>query len=285
MEIDMFTKLNQKYGLIFGDLLLERLAKIIRKQCEINGINDAVFVRGNAGRILIWLPQKSETDTRKIMQSVRKHFEKIVHKDYQMLSLKSGMACVKKEDDVWEVVKRAKYALLTAQKNQIKDVCYEKLPETEQSVPEDIQIEERPPFEKLKQMSLSSLALNLFDRSSDMKVALDILALKLREICHLNNVVITKFNKEYLVNSLSYEWKKDRETKWDGIVHCNATQYTHFIETKIKQKILPVTPKERQEVLLKEFIPNEDSLFFHMTDDGEYSGTILFTGVDRQFLE
>lgn len=285
MEIDMFTKLNQKYGLIFGDLLLERLAKIIRKQCEINGINDAVFVRGNAGRILIWLPQKSETDTRKIMQSVRKHFEKIVHKDYQMLSLKSGMACVKKEDDVWEVVKRAKYALLTAQKNQIKDVCYEKLPETEQSVPEDIQIEERPPFEKLKQMSLSSLALNLFDRSSDMKVALDILALKLREICHLNNVVITKFNKEYLVNSLSYEWKKDRETKWDGIVHCNATQYTHFIETEIKQKILPVTPKERQEVLLKEFIPNEDSLFFHMTDDGEYSGTILFTGVDRQFLE
>jgi signal transduction histidine kinase/ActR/RegA family two-component response regulator len=97
--------------------------------------------------------------------------------------------------------------------------------------------------------------------------------------------VITKFNKEYLVNSLSYEWKKDRETKWDGIVHCNATQYTHFIETEIKQKILPVTPKERQEVLLKEFIPNEDSLFFHMTDDGEYSGTILFTGVDRQFLE
>lgn len=87
------------------------------------------------------------------------------------------------------------------------------------------------------------------------------------------------------MNSLSYEWKKDRETKWDGIVHCNATQYTHFIETEIKQKILPVTPKERQEVLLKEFIPNEDSLFFHMTDDGEYSGTILFTGVDRQFLE
>lgn len=285
MEIDMFTKLNQKYGLIFGDLILERLAKIIRKQCKLNGINDAIFVRGNAGKVLMWLPQKSETATERIVQSVRSNFENIVHKDYQMLSLKCGMTSVKKEDDIWEAVKRAKYALLIAQQKQINDVWYEKLPQTEQIVPEDIQIEERPPFEKLKQMSLSSVALNLFDRSSDMKVALDILALKLQEICHFSNIVITNFNKEYLVNSLSYQWKNEQETEWEGIIHCNATQYMHFIATEIKQKILPVTQKERQEILLKDFIPEEDSLFFHMTDDGEYSGTILFVGVDQKFFE
>lgn len=34
MEIDMFTKLNQKYGLIFGDLLLERLAKILDENAQ-----------------------------------------------------------------------------------------------------------------------------------------------------------------------------------------------------------------------------------------------------------
>ena len=285
IEIDMFTKLNQKYGLIFGDLILERLAKIIQEQCKINGINDAVFVRGNAGKVLMWLPQKSASDIEKIMKAVRDHFEKIIHKDYQMLSLKSGMACVRKEDDIWEAVKKAKYALLMAQKKQLKDVCYEKLPKIQQTILEDIQIEEKPPFEKLKQMSLSSLALNLFDRSSDMKVALDILALKLQEICHLSNIVITTFNKEYLVNSLSYQWKKKQDMDWNGIVHCNATQYLHFTETQIKQKILPAAQKERQEILLKDFIPEQDSLFFHMTDDGEYSGSILFVGVDQQFFE
>lgn len=284
IEIDMFTKLNQKYGLIFGDLILERLAKIIRKQCNLNGINDAVFVRGNAGKVLIWFPQKSETDTEKILRLIRKDFENIIHKDYQILSLKSGMTYVGREDDIWEAVKRAKYALLCAQKKQMNDVWYEKIPQTEQILSEDIQIEERPPFEKLKQMSLSSLALNLFDRSSDMKVALDILALKLQEICQLKNIVMTTFNKEYLVNSLSYEWKKEQEMTKDGIIHCNATQYMYFIDTQIKQKILPVTQKERREILIKDFISEEDSLYFHMTDDGQYSGTILFVGVNRQFL-
>ncbi len=33
LEIDQFTKLNQKYGLVFGDLILEHLAKMIRREC------------------------------------------------------------------------------------------------------------------------------------------------------------------------------------------------------------------------------------------------------------
>ena len=93
-----------------------------------------------------------------------------------------------------------------------------------------MKIEERPIFEKLKEMSLSSLALNLFDRSSDMKVAMDVLALKLQEVCHLKNLEIINFSKEYLVNSYSYQWKQEDTQKWSGIVHCNATQYTDFIK-------------------------------------------------------
>ena len=139
-------------------------------------------------------------------------------------------------------------------------------------------------FEKLKEMSLSSLALNLFDRSSDMKVAMDVLALKLQEVCHLKNLEIINFSKEYLVNSYSYQWKQEDTQKWSGIVHCNATQYTDFIKNNIKQKILPITQKLRQEPLLKDFVKEQDGMIFHMLDDGEYSGSVLFIGVERQYI-
>jgi signal transduction histidine kinase len=133
-------------------------------------------------------------------------------------------------------------------------------------------------------MSLSSLALNLFDRSSDMKVAMDVLALKLQEVCHLKNLEIINFSKEYLVNSYSYQWKQEDTQKWSGIVHCNATQYTDFIKNNIKQKILPITQKLRQEPLLKDFVKEQDGMIFHMLDDGEYSGSVLFIGVERQYI-
>lgn len=282
LEIDQFTKLNQKYGLVFGDLILERLAKIIRRQCMDHKIQDAIYIRGNAGKIFIWVPRKNESDMKKLLGKIRESFEMIVHKEYQALNFKAGISMIAEEDDIWNAVKRAERALLTAQNKQIKELCYEELSKEDQTIPEDMRIEERPPFEKLKEMSLSSLALNLFDRSSDMNVSLDMLALKLQEVCHLGNLQITNFSKEYLVNSCSYQWKQEED--WSGIVHCNATQYLSFMKNHIKQKILPITQIQRQEPLLKEFVKEKDGVIFHMIDDGEYSGSILFVGVDKKYI-
>ena len=284
LEIDQFTKLNQKYGLVFGDLILEHLAKVIRKQCLDHRIHDAIYIRGNAGKIILWIPQKEETDMINLLKLIRKDFENMIHKDYQKLDFKAGISMAAAKDNIWKVFKQAEKALITAQDKKVKEICYEELPKEEQVIGEDIRIEERPPFEKLKEMSLSSLALNLFDRSSDMNVAMDMLALKLHEVCHLRNIIITKFSKEYLVNDYSYQWKQKEVEKWSGIVHCNATQYTDFMKNNIKQKILPITQKQRQEPLLKDFVKNQDGMIFHMLDDGEYSGSILFIGVDRQYI-
>lgn len=284
LEIDQFTKLNQKYGLVFGDLILEHLAKIIRRECIEQKINDAIFIRGNAGKIVIWIPHKSVDDMKQLLDLIREDFENMIHKDYQELSFKAGISMISKDDDIWEMLKQTEKALQLAKSKQMKELCYEELSKEEQIIPKDMKIEERPIFEKLKEMSLSSLALNLFDRSSDMKVAMDVLALKLQEVCHLKNLEIINFSKEYLVNSYSYQWKQEDTQKWSGIVHCNATQYTDFIKNNIKQKILPITQKLRQEPLLKDFVKEQDGMIFHMLDDGEYSGSVLFIGVERQYI-
>lgn len=284
IEIDQFIQLNQKYGLVFGDLMLEGLAKIIRRECMDHNIKNAIYVRGNAGKILVWIPEKDESEIRKLLNLIRRSFEEMVHKDYQILNFKTGICMVSENSNVREVVKQAHKALIVAQEKQINDLCYEELSKDEQKIPEDMQIEERPLFEKLKELSLSSLALNLFDRSSDIKVTLDILALKLEEVCHLQNIIITTFNKEYLVNSLSYQWKEEGKTKNSEIVHCSATQYMDFIQNNIKQKILPITKKEKQEPFLKDFVRDTNGVIFHMVDDEEYSGSILFIGVDKTYI-
>ena len=253
-------------------------------ECIEQKINDAIFIRGNAGKIVIWIPHKSVDDMKQLLDLIREDFENMIHKDYQELSFKAGISMISKDDDIWEMLKQTEKALQLAKSKQMKELCYEELSKEEQIIPKDMKIEERPIFEKLKEMSLSSLALNLFDRSSDMKVAMDVLALKLQEVCHLKNLEIINFSKEYLVNSYSYQWKQEDTQKWSGIVHCNATQYADFIKNNIKQKILPITQKLRQEPLLKDFVKEQDGMIFHMLDDGEYSGSVLFIGVERQYI-
>lgn len=285
IEIDQFIKLNEKQGLVFGDMLLERLAKIIRKRCEEYPVRQVVYVRGNAGKILIWLPEKDQKEVGEILRLIRKDFQSIIHKEYLDLNFKYGSSCMKKADNVWDITKQAKQALLAAQKKKVEQLCYEDLPADEQIIPKDMQVEEKVPFEKLKQMSLSSLALNLFDRSNDVKAAMDMIALKLQKICKLEDIVITTFNKEYLVNTVSYQWRQERKDQTgDGIIHCNATQYTRFMKTTIKEKILLITEKERSDVLLKDFVKDQTGLIFHMKDDREYAGSILFIGADKKSI-
>ena len=280
IEIDQFIKLNQQYGLVFGDLLLEQLARIIRREC-IN-IKDAIYIRGNAGKILIYLPGQTQINTRALIDCVRKEFKMIIHKEYQGLDIKCGITQMKAEDDVLETVKRAKQSLSIAQNKQRYLICFEELSKQEQMIPKDMQVKEREPFEKLKQMSLSSIALNLFDRSANMKATLDILALKLQEICGLDDVVIIKFNKEYLVSSYIYGWKEDKVK--NDIIHCNATQYMQFINENIKQKALSITLKEQEDPLLKDFVKDKKGVIYHMVDDAQYSGSILFIGVDKKYI-
>lgn len=69
----------------------------------------------------------------------------------------------------------------------------------------------------LKQMRFSSIVLNLFERSANMKAALD---------------------EEYMSNSFVYRWRMTKEDiDWAGIVHCNTQQCYKFAESSILQKI------------------------------------------------
>lgn len=284
-DIDHFKKINEKYGLVFGDLILEYLAKILRKQCEENGIEHAIYVRGNADRMILWIPDKEVSDIKNIMDLSVRDFSKVVNKDYLNLHFKCGIAQMEKGVEVSEIVKRAKQAFLIARDEHRNVACYEELSKKKQLVAQDIEIEEIAPYEKLRQMRLSSIALNLFDRSSDMKAALDILSLKLWENYHLSNIYVTKFNKEYMSNSLTYRWKTTKEdTEWVGIVHCNSKQCDKFNQTSILQKILPITESERKEPLLRDFIKKRNGIIYHMTDGEEYSGSILLIGVDEKTI-
>ena len=71
-------------------------------------------------------------------------------------------------------------------------------------------------LERLKEMTLSSIALNLFDRDGDTSVVLDILALKLQEKYHLTDIDDHPFQREYMVNNLLYCWKTWGEKGWLG---------------------------------------------------------------------
>ena len=286
LEIQQFSKIDERYGLIFGDIILEQFAGLLAKRFQEDGLNGGIYIRAGADQMLVWLPVCTTGPVVRSVQRLEKDFGALTDEKYLSLSLKCGIAATGSRNPLSEALEQTKTALTAARHGKQEIIFYEELSTEEKSCAVDVAFAEVASLERLKEMTLSSIALNLFDRDGDTSVVLDILSLKLQEKYHLTDIVITHFNGEYMVNNLLYCWKTwEKKDGWDGMVHCSEKQYQHFVETQEMQQLLTSGESIRKEPLIQPFASGRSDIVFHMTDNGQYSGSIVFQDIDQDVLE
>ena len=286
LEIQQFSKIDERYGLIFGDIILEQFAGLLAKRFQEDGLNGGIYIRAGADQMLVWLPVCTTGPVVRSVQRLEKDFGALTDEKYLSLSLKCGIAVTGSRNSLSEALEQTKTALTAARHGKQEIMFYEELSTVEKACAVDVAFAEVASLERLKEMTLSSIALNLFDRDGDTSVVLDILALKLQEKYHLTDIVITHFNGEYMVNNLLYCWKTwEKKDGWDGMVHCSEKQYQHFVETQEMQQLLTSGESIRKEPLIQPFASGRNDIVFHMTDNGQYSGSIVFQDIDQDVLE
>ena len=286
LEIQQFSKIDERYGLIFGDIILEQFAGLLAKRFQEDGLNGGIYIRAGADQMLVWLPVCTTGPIVRSVQGLEKEFGALTDEKHLSLSLKCGIAVTGSRNSLSEALEQTKTALTAARHGKQEIIFYEELSTEEKACAVDVAFAEVASLERLKEMTLSSIALNLFDRDGDTSVVLDILSLKLQEKYHLTDIVITHFNGEYMVNNLLYCWKTwEKKDGWDGMVHCSEKQYQHFVETQEMQQLLTSGESIRKEPLIQPFASGRNDIVFHMTDNGQYSGSIVFQDIDQDVLE
>lgn len=286
LEIQQFSKIDERYGLIFGDIILEQFAGLLAKRFQEDGLNGGIYIRAGADQMLVWLPVCTTGPIVRSVQGLEKEFGALTDEKHLSLSLKCGIAVTGSRNSLSEALEQTKTALTAARHGKQEIIFYEELSTEEKACAVDVAFAEVASLERLKEMTLSSIALNLFDRDGDTSVVLDILALKLQEKYHLTDIVITHFNGEYMVNNLLYCWKTwEKKDGWDGMVHCSEKQYQHFVETQEMQQLLTSGESIWKEPLIQPFASGRNDIVFHMTDNGQYSGSIVFQDIDQDVLE
>ena len=286
LEIQQFSKIDERYGLIFGDIILEQFAGLLAKRFQEDGLNGGIYIRAGADQMLVWLPLCTTGPIVRSVQGLEKDFGALTDEKHLSLSLKCGIAVTGSRNSLSEALEQTKTALTAARHGKQEIIFYEELSTEEKACAVDVAFAEVASLERLKEMTLSSIALNLFDRDGDTSVVLDILALKLQEKYHLTDIVITHFNGEYMVNNLLYCWKTwEKKDGWDGMVHCSEKQYQHFVETQEMQQLLTSGESIWKEPLIQPFASGRNDIVFHMTDNGQYSGSIVFRDIDQDVLE
>lgn len=74
-DIDGFGSINERYGHLTGDRLLQRVSAIIRSRIK----EDELLARGSSDQFLLWLPKRSETEAKSFVQELQQLIADSVH--------------------------------------------------------------------------------------------------------------------------------------------------------------------------------------------------------------
>ena len=285
LNIKHFKRINERYGLIFGDVIIEELSEMLETQCHQAGVENAVYIRAGAAQLLLWLPCMETKMAGCMIETVRRQWKQLTDEDKLDLDFQVGLSHTTCMQPVQKVIEQTSIALSSAMAHQESMAAYQQLSSEERHRRSELIFDEIVSFERVKQMNLSSLAMNLFEHGGETSVILDVLAHKLHQTVGLTNLILTRFNREYLSNSLAYHWKKsNRYHHWNGVTHCKGTEYMHFADTAQMQTIQLLTEGMCHQPIFGEFMDDKKGLIFHMKDNDQYAGSILFMGISPEML-
>lgn len=116
LDIDFFKKINDEYGHIKADKILEKLAKIIQKQIRKSDI----AARFGGEEFVVLFPETSLTKAKKVAVRLKNKIKNDKFLKKFKLTISGGLAEYKKRDSKIRFKKRADKALYEAKKQRDK---------------------------------------------------------------------------------------------------------------------------------------------------------------------
>ena len=279
IDLSHFTQLTQNCGLTFGDLLLNEFAKLLTARCQ--GLwTKAVLIRAGADTFLLWAPGNCLERCKWLLEILRQDYGEIIHSDALILDFRAGITPVDENTSTDLAIGQAKAALEGAQQQKKFLMEWKDL---EHQVPSSL------PFGPVisqgfaGQLSLSSLAMNLYDRCKDWDVASDLLARLMSESFGLSNMAITDFQEDFLSGTLVYLWKPLPQLKGRTVFRATEQEFRALNEMACAGSILPLHKMPvANAALLGSGI---DGIAIPMQDNDVYIGSIMMVGLRKQVLE
>ena len=201
IEIDGFANIVRDYGIPFGDVLLNELAKVMRAFNRDKGNHDAILVRVGAGQFVCWLPGKCADDAIDEAAELQRRFARLVRPGVLELSFHVGTASAEGIRSTSELLCRARTALQASMGHRAACACWD--PSM------DGAFEPRPfdpisSFNHVEDLTLPALTLNLLDRRLSLAAGMDLLMRQLNERLDVTNLFITSFQEDYQTASVRY---------------------------------------------------------------------------------
>lgn len=153
------------------DFLNSNLAALIIDVCRKLIVEVPVFVRAGADQLLVWIPGEKTEKVLGVADELRREIGNLTNDNYLELNFRAGLSYAANRDiKANEIFDQVRIALTAAKNSGHGDMVYQELPPDNLAYIEPARLCSIDSVDRLDQMSLSSIALNLFDRGSEVRL-------------------------------------------------------------------------------------------------------------------
>lgn len=284
LDIDNFLQMNEQYGIMFCDLMLEEIGKIIT---AATGYND-IIARLGGDEFLLWLSGKSKEEAETIVENIAARIHSLYNEDLLSVTCSIGIA---EGNTALSFGKLLECACTAVQyvKNHGKNGkrLYETLSEEEiQGVEaQDEVIDEISGMLHNTRQSIVTIAFQLFDRPIEFNKIISVLLEKMGRLLELSDIIISLADLDFYTQHPTYQWHSYKNKALPKEVqHTTKEKFEEYI-SKLKNGNLEF-PDERNPLSEQEkcffYIPsNANGFCIPMYNNGDYMGAITIVTLSQ----
>lgn len=283
--------LNEKNGIVFGDMILETVGGIIREKCRVfteKTGRPVIALRLNQDEFVLWLEGISQDAADRYVKDlmdcmIADYDEEIFH-----VRLSAGLCYGKAKQSSEELIRRAKLARSLARPFAGQQLLfYRELPSDPASSLPALQGQDINSLGYDKDTGLVSVALNLFGRGSDFSAQMMLMLQKIGRFYHAGDVLISILRQDFNSNYLNYQWHQNHNTMAETVRKYTEPEKDAFYRWLGRTEVRCFSEKESMRKELQSFLsiePGTQGILLPMYDNGSYMGNICILGVDLSVL-
>ena len=279
--LDGVKQANEKNGIVFGDMILEELGALIRAHCcrleETGG--PVVALRLNWDEFVLWLEGRSREEALAFAQALLEEAQR--QAEVFHLRFGAGLAQGEEGQSAEQIIRMAKQA-------PSRPGGPPRFYEGDAGDLPPLQAHDTNTLGYGEDVSLVSVALNLFAMGGDFPAQMTLMTRKIGRYYRAEGVLVSLLRADFNSNYLNYQWFSSGEICGKTVRKYREEEKKSFFDWMGREEVRYFSPEDSQLEMVQCFLnvaPGQEGILLPMYDSGSYMGNLCILGMPPERLE
>lgn len=285
-------EINENNGIVFGDMILEELGSltlgICREYSERDG-RPVVAMRLDGDEFTLWLENRTKEEAIAFTEQLLDKIELSFRAETLKVDVYVGIACAQEGQTSEKIICMAKLAQSRVVPGISKKyIAYEDIPEKERTKLPPLLGRDINTLDYGDDVSLVSLALNLFGKGADFPAQMMLIICKIGRFYQASDVLISVLRDDFKSNYLDYQWHKNGENITENVRQYRQEEREIFFRWLGQREVRYLSAEDSKDEIRRRFLSIHEGQYgivMPMYDNGDYMGNICILGIGPEILE